>query len=161
MSATATSTRTPAAGRTRGLRINCFAAAVILLLEYGLGIWVNLYGRLPASDHGAGAAAGFGRAITQGPVGLSIHAALGIILLISAIAALVRAILVRRAALIGAAVVGLLGIALAGLSGSSFVGNGNNTASLAMAYAAGVAIIAYVLILFISRGTDPSAKPDA
>ncbi|HEY6314557.1 MAG TPA: hypothetical protein VIY52_27690 [Streptosporangiaceae bacterium] len=42
-----------AGNRVRGLRANCLAAVVILLVEYGLGIWVNLYGHLSASDHGA------------------------------------------------------------------------------------------------------------
>lgn len=140
-------------GRVTGLRINSFAALVILLLEYGLGIWVNLYGQLPGADHGANIADGFARAIYNGPVGLSIHAVLGVVLLASATAALVRAILVRRAALIAGAVVGFAGILTAGLSGARFVGSGNNAASISMAIAAGVAIGGYALILFIAPGT--------
>lgn len=50
------------ASRVRGLRIASLAAVVMLLIEYGSGIWVNLYGQLPAADHGAGVATGFGRA---------------------------------------------------------------------------------------------------
>ena len=38
--------------RVRGLRNNVFAGLVMLLLEYGLGVWTNLYEHLPASDHG-------------------------------------------------------------------------------------------------------------
>jgi hypothetical protein len=142
----------------RGLRINSFAAVAALLVEYGLGIWVNLYGHLPASDHGANVAVGFGRAVSQGPVGLSIHAVLGVVLLASAVAALVRAILVRRLTLIAAAVAGLRGIVIAGLSGSSFVSNGSNAASMSMALAAGVAIFAYAFILFVSRSTQLPAR---
>lgn len=38
--------------RIRGLRANALAAVVMLLIQYCLGISVNLYSTLPASDHG-------------------------------------------------------------------------------------------------------------
>ena len=38
--------------KTSGLRANSLAAVVMLLIEYGLGVTVNLYAHLPASDHG-------------------------------------------------------------------------------------------------------------
>jgi hypothetical protein len=155
----AASTGSARSGETRadrlpGLRGNSFGAMVILLLQYGLGIWVNLYARIPAGDHGANVASGFARAISNGPVGLSIHAVLGVLLIASGAAALVRAFLVRRRALIVAAGVGLICILVAGLSGAAFVGNGSNGASMSMAIAAGVAILAYALILFRSAGTE-------
>jgi hypothetical protein len=136
--------------RVRGLRANCFAAVVILLVEYGLGIWVNLYGHLPASDHGANVASGFARAVASGPVGLSVHAVLGVVLVVSAATAVVRAVLVGRPVLIGSAVAGLVAVVVAGFSGASFVGDGGNAASMSMAITAGVAIFAYTLVLFIS-----------
>ena len=86
----------------RGLRANSFAALVILLIEYGFGVWVNLYGQLRASDHGANVATGFGRAVADGPVGLSIHAVLGAVLIVSAVTAVVRSFLARRPVFIGA-----------------------------------------------------------
>ncbi len=143
--------------RLRGLRGNSFGALVILLVEYGLGIWVNLYGHIPASDHGSNIASGFARAISNGPVGLSIHAVLGVILLGAAAGAVVRAFLVRRTNLIVAAVLGLVCVVIAGLSGASFVGSGSNAASMSMAIGAGVAIFAYAFILFTSvRSTAPA-----
>lgn len=154
-------TEAPAASRLSGLRGNSFGALVILLLQYGLGIWVNIYGHIPAADHGANVASGFARAISDGPVGLSIHAALGVVLLASGTAALVRAVLVRavgvrRTALLAAAVVGLTCIVIAGLSGAAFVGNGSSAASMSMAMATGVAIGGYAFILLISA----SARDD-
>jgi hypothetical protein len=143
----------------RGLRANSFAAVVILLLEYGLGVWVNLYGHLPSSDHGANLASGFVRAIDKGPVGLSVHAVLGVLLLVSALTALIRAILVGRPVLIAAAGVGMVAVFVAALSGAAFVGHGRNSSSMAMAIAAGVAIAAYALILFLSAGTVSSSRP--
>lgn len=137
------------ATRARGLRANSFAAVVILLIEYGLGVWVNLYGHLPASDHGANVATGFARAVPNGPAGLSIHALLGLILIVSASTAVVRAVLARRPVLVGAAAAGLAAVVVAALSGASFAGNGSNGASMGMAVAAAVAIGAYTLVLFL------------
>ena len=148
-----------AATRVRGLRANSFAAVVILLVEYGLGIWVNLYGQLPASDHGASVATGFARAIYKGPVGLSVHALLGVILIVSALTAVVRAVLVRRPALIGATGVGLVAIVMAAFSGASFVGDESNSSSMGMAVAAGVAVAAYALVLLLSAGIAVSPRP--
>jgi len=148
-----------AATRVRGLRANSFAAVVILVVEYGLGIWVNLYGQLPASDRGASIATGFARAIYQGPVGLSVHALLGVILIVSALTALVRAVLVRRPALVGATAVGLVTVVMAALSGASFVGDGSNSSSMGMAVAGGVAVAAYALVLLLSAGIAVSPRP--
>lgn len=148
-----------AAARMLALRANSFAAIVILLVQYGLGIWVNLYGHLPASDHGSNIAAGFGRAVSRGPVGLSIHAVLGAFLVVTAVAAVVRAVLVRRRALVAATAVGLIAIVVAALSGASFVGNGSNGASMSMAVTGGVAIGAYALVLLLSASA-PGAGTD-
>jgi hypothetical protein len=138
------------ARRVRGLRANSFATIVISLVEYGLGIWVNLFGNLPASDHGSTIVTGFTRAVADGPVGLSIHALLGVILIISATAALVRSVLVHQPGLIGVTSLGLAAIIVAALSGARFVGDASNTLSMAMAIGAGIAIGAYSLVLFIA-----------
>jgi hypothetical protein len=147
-----------AAARVRGLRANSFAAVVILVVEYGLGMWVNLYGQLPASDQGASIATGFARSIYKGPVGLSVHALLGVVLIISALTAVVRAVLVRRPALIGVTAVGLVAVVAAAFSGASFVGDGSNGSSMGMAVAAGAAIAAYALALLLSAGTAVSSR---
>lgn len=145
--------------RTWALRGNCFGAIVMLLVQYGLGMWVNLYGHLPASDHGANIATGFARAVAKGPAGLSIHAILGVLLILSAAAALLRTVQIRRAFLIGAALVGLLCIAAAGLSGARFVESMSNGASITMAIGAGIAIGAYALILLLAPQQIPRPSP--
>jgi hypothetical protein len=132
-----------------GLRINAFAAVVMLLIEFGLGIWVNLYVGLPASDHGKGAFAAFGGAVANGPVALAIHALLGTLLLVTAISVVVRAALARQAASAAIGVVAFLAIVFAWLSGAKFVGDASNGASLGMAIATAVALLGYVMILFL------------
>jgi len=153
--------RARAAARVKGLRANSFAAVVMLVVEYGLGMWVNLYGQLPASDHGASIAAGFARAIDNGPVGLAVHALLGVLLIVSAVAAVVRAVLIRRAALIGATATGLIAMVTAALSGARFVGDGSNGSSMGMAVATGVAVAAYALVLLLSAGIAASSRPES
>ena len=145
--------------RTWALRGNCFGAIVMVLVQYGLGMWVNLYGQLPASDHGANIATGFARAVSKGPVGLSVHAILGVLLLLAATAALVRAVQIRRAVFIGAALVGLVSIAAAALSGARFVGSMSNSASITMAMAAAIAIGAYALILLLPNQQIVTPRP--
>jgi hypothetical protein len=138
------------AARIRALRINSFAAVVMLVTEYGLGIWVNIYAHLPAADQGKGTFAAFASAVANGPVVLALHAVLGTLILVSGISMLVRAALVGRPALIVIGAVGLLAIIAAWFSGARFVGHGGNGASFSMAIATAVAIAGYVIVLFIS-----------
>ena len=60
---------------------------VLLLVQYGLGIGVNLFVTLPGRDHGAW----LGAAIANEPVAVSIDAVLGLALIVVALATTVRA----------------------------------------------------------------------
>jgi hypothetical protein len=137
------------AARLRGLRINSFAAVVMLVTQYALGMWVNIYAHLPASDHGKGIFPAFARAVADGPAVLAIHAVLGTLLLITGISVVVRATLARRPAPIVIGAVAFLAIVAAWLTGARFVGDAANGASFGMAIATAVAIVAYVIILFL------------
>ena len=142
----------------RGLRANALAAVVMLLIQYSLGIIVNLYSTLPAADRGKGLLAGFGAAVGNGPVVLSVHALLGTLLLITATAAVVRSARLRATPLISLSALALLAILAAWLAGATFVGKMNNGSSLTMALAAALALLCYVLIIFIlglPRATHP------
>jgi hypothetical protein len=146
------------AGKIRALRITTLAGLVMLLLEYGLGVWTNLYAHLPASDHGKTTFAAFGGAVAHGPVGLALHALLGTLLIVTAVSVVVRAALARQAVPIVIGCVALIAILAAWSSGAKFVSDGANGASFGMALATGVAILGYVIILFIAiprsgRGT--------
>ncbi len=147
--------------RVSGLRANSLAAVVMLLTEYALGTWVNLYAQLPASDHGKAPLAAFGRAVADGPVVLAIHALLGTVLLITGITAVVRAVIAGRPAWIALGTVAFLAIAVAWFSGTRFVGDASSSASFSMALATAIAVLAYVTILFTaaSASTPGSAPP--
>jgi hypothetical protein len=137
-------------GRTTlaGLRANSLAAVVMLIIEFALGIVVNLYGGLPASDAGKTIFGAFGGAVTGGPVALTLHALLGTLLLIAGISALVRASLLGRGVLITVSAIALVAILFAWLAGTKFVGNSGSGESLVMALATCVAVICYAGILF-------------
>jgi hypothetical protein len=138
------------AKKLRGIRANSLAASVMLLIELGLGVSVNLYAKLPASDHGKSMFVAFGRAVTSGPISLTLHALLGTLLLLSAITLVVRTWSIRQTLLLVLAIVGLVAILMAWFSGARFVGTMANGASMAMGLATVVAILCYVLILFVT-----------
>jgi len=131
-----------------GLRTNAFAAVTMLLIEFGLGLVVSLYAKLPSSDSRKGLFSAFGAAVASGPVALTLHALLGTLLLVTATAAVVRAVRVRRNAAIAITSVAFLAIILAWLAGTRFVGDADNGPSLVMGLATGVAILCYSAILF-------------
>ncbi|HEX4831658.1 MAG TPA: hypothetical protein VH478_11270 [Trebonia sp.] len=139
-----------AAAQVRGLMTTCFATIVILLIEYGLGMYVNFYTRLPRADIGSGTATAFGRALTNGPAGLTIHVIVGIILLASALTAIWRASTVRSSALVGVTFLGLVAVIVAGIAGSNFVNDPSAGSSMLMAIMAGVAILIYALTMFLA-----------
>jgi hypothetical protein len=142
----------------RGLRPSYFAALVLLLVEYGLGIWVNLYATIPASDQGKGVFAAFGAAVAHGPVALALHALLGTLILVTAISVVVRAALARRVAATIIGAIALLAVIAAWVSGARFTGNQADGASFGMAMAAAVALLCYAIILFVPRLTGGSDR---
>lgn len=85
------------ARRRSGLRKNSIAIFMMLLVEYGLGMGVSLYARVPAADHGAGVLTALGRALTSQPVLLAGHATLGLLMLAAGVSVLTRGVLARIA----------------------------------------------------------------
>lgn len=138
------------ARRLSGLRANSLAATVMLVIEFGIGMWVNLYASLQPAELGSNLATGFAHAIASGPVGLSIHAILGVLLIVSATIAVIRAALARRRVLIAVTAVGLAAMVFAALGGARFIGDRAADTSMSMAAGTGVAILCYALVLFIT-----------
>ena len=133
------------ASRISGLRRASFTAFVMLVVQFALGIYVNLYVTVPSADHGHG----IGQAIANGPAGLTLHIVLGLLLILAALGFLVQAIVARHPALIAAAALGLLAMIGAAVSGSAFAGSGRDGASLAMAALAAVGLLCYGTSLFL------------
>jgi hypothetical protein len=127
--------------RLAALRGNCMGAAVLLIIEFGIGIGVNLYVVVPKNK-------AFLPAVFSSAA-LAAHAIVALVLLAAAISALVRAIRLRRA--IAFTSVGLAAILVAAFAGSSFVGNGSAGASLTMALATAVVMFSYLAAVFSLR----------
>jgi hypothetical protein len=133
------------AGRVRGLRRAGLAAFVMLVIQFGLGSYVNLYVTVPSADHGGG----LGKILQNGPASLTLHVVLGLLLILSALGLLVQAFMARLPVIIGIAAVGLVAVVGAAFSGASFAGQGHDSSSLAMALLTGVALLCYGAGLFL------------
>jgi hypothetical protein len=128
----------------------------MLLIQYCLGISVNLYSPLPVHDAGKSLFAGFTSAVGGGPLLLSLHALLGTLLLITASVALVRSLRLGATPPIALTAAALLVIVVAWLAGSEFVGHIKDATSLTMALATAVAILCYALVIFLVGGSPRS-----
>jgi hypothetical protein len=128
--------------RQARLRQASLAIVIVLIIQFVLGIGVNLYVTLPAAGH-PGHASWFG----NGPL-LALHASLGMFLVLAAIFVLARAITARNRALIATSAGGLVAIGLAFSFGASFTSNLTNGYSLAMAIAFAAALACYTIGLY-------------
>jgi hypothetical protein len=141
-SGTAGTAGTAGAGaRLTTLRGNCMGAAVLLLVQFGLGTAISLYvALLPGKSF---------LSTVFSSAALAAHAIVAIVLLGAAVGALVRSIRARTAVWFTSA--GLAAILVAGIAGASFVGNGTNGASLTMALSAAVALFCYLAAIYSIR----------
>ncbi|MGH9128537.1 MAG: hypothetical protein ACRDY2_06130 [Acidimicrobiales bacterium] len=133
--------------RLKSLRLSTIAVIVGLVAQWAIGIVVNITVAVPAGAKGAGVGPAIGKALTQGTPALAFHVALGLALVLGAIAVVAQAVLVRRRGAVVASVVGIVAIIGAAVAGSRFVATSANPASLAMALLALVALAAYVFLI--------------
>ena len=132
---------------------------VMLVIQYGLGIILNLYVEVPASD----AHAGILTEIATAPPVLTVHAVLGIALIGTAVLLVARAAGVGDRLLAVLATAGLTALGGAFGTGEIFVRNGQNTASMAMAILTGMALLCYIgtLTLATAAGREEGAQRPA
>jgi hypothetical protein len=129
------------------LRRGSLAVIVLLVVEYAVGMYVNLYVTVPGADRGGG----LGSAVADGPSSLSIHAVLGLLLGLGALGVAVQSILIRRWDLIALSAIGLLAMIFASVAGTGFTSTGDDSASMAMSVLTGVAMLCYAGNLYVLR----------
>ena len=114
----------------------------MLVLQYNIGVFLNLYVPIPASDKGAGMM----HEIATAPFALSLHATLGLALIGVAGLLLARTAAARDRALMALASLALVSICGAFVAGETFVSGGGASAaaSFAMAALTGVALFCYI-----------------
>jgi hypothetical protein len=135
--------------QTGMLRRTSLGMAIGLLVQYGLGMVVNLYVTVPRQDEGGGFLTAIGRALANGPVALGVHAALGLLLIAGAVSLVIRAAAARQRAAAWLSAAGLLAILGAAAGGAGFVNSDSDGASLAMALLTGVALLCYVITTYL------------
>ena len=138
--------------RQARLRRASLAILIALIVQFALGIGVNLYVTLPAAGH-PGHSSWFGNGAL-----LALHAALGMFLVLAALFVLVRAIMARNVTLIVTSAAGLVAIILAFFFGASFTDKLTNGYSLGMAIAFAAAVACYTIGLYAAstRRSGPS-----
>jgi hypothetical protein len=157
-----TAQRRRAAGTTdrrlAALRGNTFGVLAMLIVQFAIGIVVNLYATIPAKDKGSGIFGAIGKALTNGPASLATHAGVALLIVLAAVALVVRSIVTRHTASIVLSVLGLAAIAGAAFNGARFVADGGPAnASLAMALSTAVAMLCYAIGLLLLGFSRPSS----
>src|SRR5262245_52378398 len=129
------------AARLAALRGTCMGAAVLLIVQFAIGMGVNLYIEVPSGK--SFLAAVFSSAL------LAAHAIVALALLGASVSALVRAI--RARAVVVPAAAGTAAIVAAAAAGGTFVNSGSDGASLTMALGTAVAMLCYATAIFRLR----------
>ena len=145
----------PAPAPRAMMRRGSLAVLILTVLEYGIGMYVNLYLAVPGADRDHG----LGPAIANGPALLSVHAVVGLLLGLGALAVLAQAIRTRGPAVIVFSAAGLFALAVASVLGASFTSTGAAADSMGMSVLTGVALLCYALILYGPRQEPPAPQP--
>lgn len=138
---------TASTARLARVRRTSLTVFTLTLVEYGLGMYVNLYVAIPAADHGSSLTS----EISNGPATLTVHAVIGLLLGLAAIGLLVLAIMSRHWGAIALSALGLLMLGGADLSGAGFTSSGQAVDSMAMSVDTGLALLCYAAILYFLR----------
>lgn len=144
---TARPVRTASAAWLARLRRASLAVVVLMVVEYGIGMYVNLYVAVPRADHGGS----LGAAISNGPATLSVHAVIGLLLGLGALSVLMQAVMARHWGVTALSAVGLFAMVFASVAGTSFTSTGDAADSMAMSVMTGVALMCYVANLYALR----------
>jgi len=148
------------------MRNQFLGTLVFLIVQFLLGMAVNLFVTIPTNHPGAnppeyfsGVVQSVTWAILHGHILLILHASLGLLLVLNAIGLLLASIRARARDLIWVTALGLFGVLAAGFNGGSFLNYNQDFSSMIMATFFAWAVIAYMVGLFLTgRTTSVSAS---
>ncbi len=158
--ATKPGTYNMASPRLFTLRLRLLTIIILLLLtvQFLLGMVVNLFVQVPSVHPGVGASnyfqgvvQGVAWALVHAPLGLLVHAIVGLLLFLTSLILIGFAIASRRRAWIIISVIGFIGIVAAGFNGASFMNYGHDFSSLLMSIGFLLAAVDYTIGLSLSR----------
>jgi hypothetical protein len=143
------------------MRDQFLGTLIFLMIQFLLGIAVNLFVTIPTNHPGANPPEYFGGvvqsvtwAILHGQILVILHASLGLLLVLNALGLLVAAIRVRQRDLITVTAFGLFGVLAAGFNGGSFLNYNQDFSSMLMATFFAVAVVAYAVGLLVTGRTS-------
>ncbi len=146
------------------VRINFLAALVMLIIQFRLGMAVNLFVKIPTDHPGSnppeyfsGVAQSVTWAILHGHILLALHAIFGLVLFVAALMTLVSGIQTRRRGIVLSSAFGFIGILGAGFNGGSFLNYHQDFSSMIMATGFAIAVVAYSAGLYLANETTTSA----
>jgi hypothetical protein len=148
------------------MRNQFLGTLIFLIVQFLLGMAVNLFVTISTNHPGSNAPEYFGGvvqsvtwAILHGHVLLQVHAVLGLLLVLNALGLLIAAIRTRARDLIWVTSLGLFGVLAAGFNGGSFLNYNQDLSSMIMATFFAWAVVSYAVGLFVTgRATAASAS---
>jgi hypothetical protein len=130
--------------------------ALVVLVQAGIGMIVNLYETIPAHHSGAhpsnyftGSVRSVAWALSHGAAALVIHATLGLVLVVLAITVAVRALRIAHRAVSMWSILAAALVIGAGFNGASFLDFNDDVSSLVMALLALGSVACYSVVLFL------------
>jgi hypothetical protein len=155
-------------GDTAVLRRMTLGAGLLVLVQAGLGIVVNLYVTVPAHHPGArppeyfsGSFRSVVWSIGHGSATLAVHAAFGLALVLMVAAVAARAVVARAGWVAFTSVLGALLVIGAGFNGASFLDFGHDSSSLLMELLTLAALGCYLVGGFLLTGGRDGGPPPA
>ena len=143
------------------MRTGFLSAMIVLVIQFLLGIAVNLFVTIPTDHPGArpveyfsGVVQSVTWAIIHGHMLLIVHASLGLLLVLAALGLLVQAIRARVRPMIVTTAIAFVAVLAAGFNGGSFLNYNEDFSSMLMAAFFAAAVIAYTAGLFIMAGPE-------
>jgi len=137
-------------GRDRMLAKLGFAMIILLVGQYVLGMYANLFVQIPDGVDGW-------KWMSNSLVIMG-HVTLGTLVLVGAVAILVLGVRARARSWIIASAVGLVGIGASLMAGSSFMNGQSDTLSFVMACGLGLAMVAYASGVYAWAGTTDARQ---
>ena len=159
--------RTTRDRRNRAARGWAFGLLVALLVQFSIGMYVNLFAVIPLNHPGHGASdffAGSYHSVAwaetspHAPLILAFHGGLGLLLVVGSLWLAVLAVRGRRTGFVWAGVLGALCIIGAGFNGASFLNYNKDANSYVMALLFAAAVLCYSVILALPGNAERQAR---
>lgn len=151
-----------AARKFERLRMQAFGAIVLICVQAGLGMFVNLFVRIPKHHSGSNPSEFFSGstrsvvwAIGHGAIALTLHVVLGLLLALMVIGIVARALTVGRRAVAIWSVLGALGTIGAGFTGAGFLDFNQDVSSYFMTVLAFASLLCFAVVVYLPREIAP------